>query len=576
MLPWGGCRVLLKKVTIQNYRGIVDLTVELDELCVLIGENNSGKTSVLDAVRACLTRPASRRAQVFSEYDYHLDSGTADPSKALPINITLCFQEIKENEWPDEVFQLLDGVTQDIGIYSAVILQVNSRFSTDINDYVTDYVFLDVAGSVLSPGKTIRALNNLSQLVLNFYLASLRDATQEFRPRSQFWGPFVKSLKLTVDEQKELEEALSILNTKILEKHTAFEEVKTYLARATSLLPSGSTDTVLIEALPARVFDILSRTQVSLSARTGAKIPIVRHGNGTQSLAVICLFDAFLKSRLAGGYGDSATPLLALEEPEAHLHPSAVLAVGKMLQELGGQKIITTHSGDLLACVPLTNIRRLRRKDGKVQVHQLTSGVLNANDIKKLDYKVRATRGSLLFSRCWVLVEGETEGQLLSECARTMGHDLYGEGVSFVEFAQVGLEKYIKLADQFGVEWFVLADGDSAGLRYKDTAVSSLNGRIEHDHIVVLDHGPMEVFLSMEGYGSIYKSNISSQKVKTVTAAENTLEYWKQVAKAQVDKGKPAIALAVAQAIAEKGPAGVPELIKIAIDKALRLAEGVT
>ncbi len=565
--------MLLKSVRIEHFRGIVDLTIEFDDICVLIGENNAGKTSILDAIRLCLSRSAGRRSSPFSEYDYHLDDDAADPRQASPIVITLHFEETPGSEWPDEVYQLLEGVTQDLGDRSSLTLRVSSSFDSAINDYVFDQSFIDSAGNALSPGKTSRALSSLSQLVPNFYLASLRDAAQEFKPRSQFWGPFVKSLSLTPEDQKELEEALAALNAKILEKHTAFDDVKTHLAKATSLLPAGSTDPVLIEALPARVFDILSRTQVSLSARTGAKIPIMRHGNGTQSLAVICLFDAFLKSRLTDGYGTVATPLLALEEPEAHLHPSAIQAVGKMLQSFTGQKLISTHSGDLLAGVPLTKIRRLHRKNGTIQVNYLTPGSLNADDIRKLDYKVRSTRGSLLFSRCWILIEGETEGQLLMECARAMGHDLYGEGVSFVEFSQVGLDRYITLADEFGIAWFVLVDRDAAGTTYQTTATNRLSNRPAVDHISMLDHGPMEVFLSVEGYGTVYQENVSLQKANTIVAAVGSLDYWHQVYKAQSKGGKPAAALKVAEQIVAQGADGVPALIKAAINQAIKLAK---
>ncbi|MBM6577859.1 DUF2813 domain-containing protein [Microvirga sp. SRT01] len=565
--------MLLKRVKIEHFRGIVDLTVEFDDICVLIGENNAGKTSVLDAIRLCLSRSVGRRSSPFSEYDYHLDDNAADPRQASPIVITLHFEEEPGSEWPDDVYQLLDGVTQDLGDRSSLTLRVSSSFDSTINDYVSDQSFIDSAGNTLSPGKASRAVSSLSQIVPYFYLASLRDATQEFKPRSQFWGPFVKSLSLTPEDQKELEEALAALNEKILEKHTAFEDVKTHLANATALLPDGSADPVLIEALPARVFDILSRTQVSLSARTGAKIPIVRHGNGTQSLAVICLFDAFLKSRLADGYGAVASPLLALEEPEAHLHPSAIQAVGRMLQSFAGQKLISTHSGDLLAGVPLSKIRRLHRKNGNIQVSYLSPGALNADDVRKLDYKVRSTRGSLLFSRCWILVEGETEGQLLMECARAMGHDLYGEGVSFVEFSQVGLDRYITLADEFGIAWFVLVDRDPAGATYQTTASNRLAGRSAADHISMLDHGPMEVFLSVEGYGAVYQGNISPQKAATVVDPVGSVQYWHQVYKAQAKGGKPAAALQVAEQIIAQGEAGVPALLKSAINQAIRLAK---
>ena len=243
---------------------------------------------------------------------------------------------------------------------------MTSSFDTAKNNYKTEHNFLDLSENPLPKTKNLRQLIRLQQLIPTFYLASLRDAAQEFRSRSQFWGPFVRALELDDETREELEAALLELNKKVLDQHTAFDSVKDRLKKTAELLPLGDTDPVSIEAVPSKVFDVLSRTQVNLASKTGAQIPIVRHGSGTQSLAVICLFDAFLQSQLEDGYGQHAEPLLALEEPEAHLHPSAIKAVGEMLQRISGQKLISTHSGDLLASVPLNNIRRLRRKGGKV------------------------------------------------------------------------------------------------------------------------------------------------------------------------------------------------------------------
>lgn len=563
----------LRRLHIQNFRGIEELEIALDDVNVLIGENNSGKSTVLDALRFCLTRSPTRRGVFFEEYDYHLNAQDAEPSESDPIEITLTFSEDQEDEWPDEISQMLSEAEQvDADGIRSIILRITSAYDAAVGDFATSYDFLDLSGNPLVKAKNSRHLLNLQQLVPTFYLASLRDAAQEFRPRSQFWGPFVRALNLDEDTKKDLEEALAELNQKVLEKHAAFDKVKERLQKTAELMPLGSTDPVSIEAFPSKVFDILSKAQVNLSAKTGARIPIGRHGTGTQSLAVICLFDAFLQGQLEDSCGEHSEPLLALEEPEAHLHPSAIKAVGEMLNGLSGQKIITTHSGDLLTAVPLSKIRRLRRKNGKICVHQVAEGVLTPDEIKKLDYQVRATRGSLLFARCWLLVEGETEAPFLNECARILGYNLNAEGISCLEYSQVGVEKFIKLADQLGIEWFVLSDNDPQGETYKNTAVGALNGRLEADHVRMLDHGPMEVFLSMEGFGQIYESNISPQKAAAVTARQGTLDYWKQVAKAQAKNAKPKTVLAVTEDMEAEGAGSVPALIREVIDQARTLA----
>ena len=370
----------------------------------------------------------------------------------------------------------------------------------------------------------------------------------------------------------ELEKALSDINKKVLQGHSAFESVKDHLRKTADYLSLEGTDPVSIEAIPSKVFDILSRTQIKLTSKTGARIPIVRHGSGTQSLAVICLFNAFLNSQLKDAYGEHSEPLLALEEPEAHLHPSAINAVVKMLRDIPGQKLVSTHSGDLLAGVPLKNVRRLRRIRGKISVHEVDESAFKPEDIEKLNHKVRTTRGALLFSRCWLLVEGMTEAVLLPECARAMGHDLHTDGVSLVEFSQIGIEKLIRLADQLSIEWFTLVDKDREGENYEASAKLQLGRRNESDHIRKLDHGNMEVFLCMEGFGDIYEETISEQKRSTITAHRSTPEYWQEVVQAQKDDSKIRNSLVVAQRMTAGEHGAVPKFLVDVIEQSRKLA----
>ena len=566
----------LTHVGIRNFRGIRELSLQLDDLCVLIGENNAGKSSILDAVRLCLTKPLTRRAAVFEEYDYHLKDASADPTTSEPIGITLTFEEPQESKWPADVSQQMRNVAQiDESGRKAVILRVTSGYKTKTGDYETDYDFLDRSGNALTQARNPATLMALQRLAPAFHLESLRDAARAFQARAPFWGPFVRALDIDDQAREDLEHALHQLNQEILGKHTAFDSVREHLRKLAELMPLGEGDPVSIETLPSKIFDILSRTQVHLSSRTGAHIPVRQHGSGTQSLAVVCLFNAFLRSRLAEGYGESATPILAMEEPEAHLHPAAVMSVGNLLAGTPGQKIVSTHSGELMAGVPLRSIRRIRRDASGVHAHAVAEGALSPEDADKLDYHVRTTRGSLFFSRCWLLVEGKTDAVLLQEFARIMGHRLYADGVSCIEFSQVGVEPFVKLANQLGIEWFVLADKDQAGERYIASAAKHLEGRPESEHTKILDHGAMEVFLCMEGFGNIFEEGVSGQKRDRIaTPKSDAPDSWQQVVRAQGGKAKPANALRVAQCAAERGADSVPQLLKDVIAQVRNLAKG--
>ena len=61
----------LRQVAIKNFRGLADVVVPIGDTTVLVGENNSGKTALLSAVRMTLSRGLWGRSTAFDHYDYH-------------------------------------------------------------------------------------------------------------------------------------------------------------------------------------------------------------------------------------------------------------------------------------------------------------------------------------------------------------------------------------------------------------------------------------------------------------------------------------------------------------------------
>ena len=562
----------LKQIQIKNFRGIKELTLPLDSLCILIGENNSGKSSILDALQICLSRSISNKRQLFDDYDYHLEDSTADPENSPPIEITLTFAEIESNEWGESISGSLEGAVQ-IDLNSAlniVIVQVKSQFDSASNDYKTTVDFLRSSGETLDVRNPSQLLTRLRSSVPHFHLDTLRNAANAFRSSSEFWKPFLSSPNLSDEERESIEHSLQELNQEILNKHTSFESIKLHLGKTAKFLPLGTDETVTIEAVPTRIFDVLSKTEVLLEAKTGAHVPIIRHGSGTQSFAVICLFEAFLRYQLETRSENRMDPLMTLEEPEAHLHPSALQGVSQILEELPGQKIVATHSGDLLANVELKHIRRIRKVNGNVTAFWIEDGVFEPEEIDKLKYHIRNTRGELLYSRCWVLVEGKTDVTIFSDCNHALEYNLYAKGVSIVEFALVGLVAIVKLANQLGIEWLIVVDRDKKGNQYINSVGNHLKSRSVCERIFQLEHGNMELFLCMEGYGYLYKDNVSTQKKHNVISKNETVEYWKSVISAQPKHYKTYMANLVGKEIIQT--ANVPSQLKEIIKQSIKLA----
>lgn len=404
----------LHDITIDNFRGIRSLHLDLDDLTVLIGENNTGKSTILEAIKLALLRGYSaRRANQFTEYDFHLENADSRPQTAPPIQITLHFAEDQADEWADTIIQQMNEVIQlDENGLNHIWLRVKGGYEADSASYLTEWVFTNSNGEELVL-RNATPLNLVARFVPLFFLSALRDASKEFGQRGQFWSGFLKSIQLPDEERERIEEMLRDVNASVIDSNANLAEITEKIGDTGRLVPLGSDDPVVLEAIPTRIFDMVGKIQVNLKSVYGVKLPLYRHGEGTQNLAVLMLFQAFVAANLSDAYTPESTPILALEEPEAHLHPSAIRTLGVFLKDMSGQILVTSHSGDFVSRVPLKALRRLYKVNGETKVGQVDDNLFTERERQAIDYDIRLTRGHYLFSRCWLLVEGETEFHLM-------------------------------------------------------------------------------------------------------------------------------------------------------------------
>ncbi len=539
-------------------------------MTVLIGENNTGKTAFLDAVRICLSQLRPRSGRLFHEYDYHLGDDEATPAGAEPIVIELFFVEPQPESWSDDIVRELGNVAVlgEDDRY-AVTFRLTSGFDRDTNDFSSEWAFLDAQRNpLIGPASSAAQLNALQRVAPVFYLSALRDTTTHFAPRGRFWRNFLSESSIPEHDRQHLEQAFSELNDRLIAAHQPLKEVRSRLEDAKRVIDFGTGDAVGIDALPTKLFSLLSRTQVSLASPAGAKIPVDRQGEGTQSLAVLLLFGAFLRSQLSD-LDSIAQPITALEEPEAHLHPSAVRALMQVVRDLPGQKLVSSHSGDLLASVDPLSVRRFVRRSGGIDVHHIQRNALDAEELRKFDFHVRRSRGELLFARCWLMVEGETETVLFAGAAEALDMDLERSGVRTVEFGQTDVAMLAKVANELGVPWYCVVDDDSGARTYGNAVRAQLGAATEGDRLT-LPYENVEIFLCEHGFGDLYESRVSQQK-PAPTARNGTPEYWRQVLAAMPNRySKPAIAVEAVLTM-KAGEIPVPETLKRILEKAVEL-----
>ena len=558
----------ITSVRIRNFRGIKDLQLELDDVAVLIGENNSGKTSVLDALKLCLRDLGPGRRVVFDALDFHLPNDQADPTSAKPIQIDITFSEQESGQWGEDLKRRLEsaGIRQEDGGRSQVRLRVTCGYDRKNRDYTQDWFFLDLKENRLrNVGSDART--QLQQEVSYFYLSALRDAAHHFDARGPFWRPFLRDSQLADEKKEKIEQKLREVNDLVVESHASFKDVKNGLDLVQKVVSLAAGDLVSIEAVPKRMFDMLAKAQVHLGTATGAKIPVGRHGEGTQSLAVLTLFSSFLKLPSEGA------PILALEEPEAHLHPSAIRALWKIVSGFAGQKLISTHSGDLIAEIDVHKVRRLSRTADGIKSFSVSASQLTNEEIRKFNYHVRQTRGELLFARCWLLVEGETEIWVYSAAARALGFNLHREGVRLVALAQSDAGMLAKIASAFGIHWYCVGDDDD-GRRKIESQLRSAPRLESGGDRSVFPYPDIETHLLSNGYDTVYRNHMPMQNLQKISAEPNDPGYWREYARQLPRRAKARAAAEVAIEMEILGKSGVSPEIRAIVLEVVRLAQG--
>jgi len=239
----------ITSIRVKNFRSLVDLEIPLSRTTVFIGENNSGKSSVLDCLSLALGRRWGRRGTGFSDYDLtiphepHQDAvsvagatnAQAEPSEENPqlallegpgadepleTSIELLFAEAQVGEWPEEITTGLFGLIQtdpNSGLNS-ICLRVTYKFNAIDRAYEPGWAFIDVNGDPIGSSEAKRAANTrpFFKYAPVFFLSALRDSSEEFSSRSQFWGRLLKAVEISPSERRALDEAIEELNSRLL------------------------------------------------------------------------------------------------------------------------------------------------------------------------------------------------------------------------------------------------------------------------------------------------------------------------------------------------------------------------
>lgn len=564
--------MLLTHVTIETFRGIRAVDLDLDPVTALIGENNFGKSSILDALTICLGAGAEGTDFAFEPADFHEPPGSPAAPPPAPIRIVLAFEAAEEGGRVLESSPLQAALVVGSSRRARVCLTVEAR--RDNASISTRWAFVDERGRPIAAAAEPATLLELRRRYPMLLLRSDAPAATEAAG-----SELSDSDPLFGDGRRRRLEA-EILRAYRTLRGTRNEPRPADIARAVAaadqLYGPGVPWPVDTTGRPPRLIEALVEAPGTTPAGRTQPEALRRSGAGSRSVAQLAVVGAMLAARGERQLAHDAHPIVALEDPEVHLHPVMLASLWELIVRVPGQKIISTNSGELLASVPMHSVRRLERRPARVFVHQLRPDALTLDELRRVGYHIRVNRASAMFARCWLLVEGETEFWLLPELARQCGYHFPAEGVRCLEFAQCGVEPLIKLAAGLGIPWHVLVDGDPAGRSYGELAGQHLAGAPAATHITQLRQRDIETCLWSAGYAEVYRRAAGLVDAAGRPLPPNQREKPPAViARAIRAVAKPRLALDVVEAASIAGSPGVPAVLRGTVETVVRLARSV-
>lgn len=215
--------------------------------------------------------------------------------------------------------------------------------------------------------------------------------------------------------------------------------------------------------------DLFSALKLIVEHESGIKVPATHNGLGYNNLIYISLLLSKMQKDASGTYlGNNAKifPILAIEEPEAHLHPSMQYKFLKFLQDNQKKEVrqifLTTHSPNITAAVDLDNII-VFSVDIKNKLNIGYPGKVfdETPDGKKSKAYVErfldATKSDMLFAKGVIFVEGITEQLLIPVFAERIEKDLIGNHISIINVGGRHFEHFLKMFQCGGGRRYTIA-----------------------------------------------------------------------------------------------------------------------
>ncbi|MGK6344405.1 ATP-dependent nuclease [Chryseobacterium sp. DT-3] len=493
----------ISRVQIKNFRNFLDVDVALDHKQVIIGENNVGKTNFLRAIQLILDKSYSDADRELLPEDFHESiESPMENGEVIEINL-----EIRGYEHNSKLkAQFVDAVISD----TPPTLRFTYKFKPNVDEFgnIINYKY-----ELFKGNNEEKRFTNEDRNYINIYvIKALRDVERELKAnKNSPLYKLVKQYEISSEHLEEISNALKYAAKGILELDE-IEHIKNVLTNQFTTLSGLHTD----HQITLRTFDIdTERLLYTLQVYMGLKersvselslglanilyislmllllkdktiLPIIKPAQ-FESLAaedggglLAELYEVsdkgnyILKQEIEDGkveslydfmnehnYKHQAFTILAVEEPEAHLHPTLQrLIYREVLHNSNTSVIFTSHSTYITSVTPLNYIVHIRKVSESSKAFSTANLSLDDKEKKDIERYIDAKRGEIYFGKGVILAEGITEEYFIPAAADLMDTPLDNYGIVVCNIDSTNFRPYIQLLKALNIPWVLFTDGD--------------------------------------------------------------------------------------------------------------------
>lgn len=454
--------ILLDQVRIAGFRGLENVETSLTKTTVFIGTNNSGKTSFIKALQLAL----GDYQRYVTDEDFFIDESDKK-SDRIVIDVRFVPSDNEGNrqlsfisEWTEEFGP---GIQQEpdakqFYAYRTTITAdpIKGSFSTERFTLVEWPDFAKWQDPPAGPKKATKRNDKIPFISID----AQRDLHQELNEKTSFVGRVLSSVEYNDADVKSLEKMIADINTTAVDKSEPLKSLKSHLNELNQSF--GGTGNAEVNPFPKKIRDLSKRFSVHFGDDAKHSFSMEYHGMGTRSWASMLSIRAFIELSAEKHAKDAMPyfPILAAEEPEAHLHPNAQKSLFTQLADSKGQVIISTHSPYLTSICDIYSVRSLAKINGTKTCKSLVPGI-DPDGINALKRAVLRNKGEVLFANALVLFEGVTEEQVFPAMfERYFGKSTFALGVEMISVDGKNYAPFVKLGLSFGIPVYIVGDND--------------------------------------------------------------------------------------------------------------------